>query len=63
MLIVEFYGGPLGGRVMVTTPGPWAGGWVPVGDNQWALYHCFHRDPATGIVRAGFEKSGLQSGR
>lgn len=63
MLIVKFYGGPLGGRVMVTTPEPWTGGWVPVGEKGWALYCCSDRDPVTGIVRAEFEKTGLQSGR
>ncbi|WP_327388972.1 hypothetical protein [Streptomyces sp. NBC_01207] len=63
MLIVEFYGGPLGGHVMRTTPEPWTGGWVPVGDNRWARYHCFHHDPATGIVHAEFEKEGLQNRR
>lgn len=48
---------------MVTTPEPWTDGWVPVGENRWALYRCFHRDLVTGTVRAEFEKAGLKSGR
>ncbi|MCC3654748.1 hypothetical protein LIX60_25440 [Streptomyces sp. S07_1.15] len=45
-------GGPLAGRELVTTPGPWFGDWMTIGNQDWALYVPTHRDPVTGVVLA-----------
>jgi hypothetical protein len=49
---VRFVGGPLAGRELVTTPGPWSGSWLTTGDQDWALYVPTHRDLVTGVVLA-----------
>ncbi|MFD3932655.1 hypothetical protein [Streptomyces sp. NPDC058614] len=51
-MIVRLVGGPLGGRELSTTPGPWAGDWLTAGDVDWGLYVPVHRDSVTGVVVA-----------
>lgn len=49
---MRFVGGPLAGRELLTTPGPWFGDWLTTGDQDWALYLPTYRDPVTGVVLA-----------
>ncbi|MER5669255.1 hypothetical protein [Streptomyces mirabilis] len=51
-MIVRLVGGPLGGRELSTTPGPWDGDWLTAGDADRVLYLPEHHDPATGVVLA-----------
>ncbi|MFJ5534159.1 hypothetical protein [Streptomyces sp. NPDC093261] len=51
-MIVRLAGGPLGGRELLTTPGPWAGDWLTAGDADWGLYVPVHCDSGTGVVLA-----------
>ena len=49
-MIVRLVGGPLGGRELSTTPGPWAGDWLTAGDADWGLYVPVYRGPVTGAA-------------